>query len=118
MFFSATRFGSLIAIFSPDGLTLEEYNVMINNIDLNTIEKPLLSTDKVLPLIPSYLEENMDLIMKMVQGIITVSTNSVGVSLTSILTAYEAINSILKKKPIITVPQYVYIDLLKKMFAD
>jgi len=46
-----------------------------------------------------------------------VPTSSVGVGLTSILTANEAINILLKKKEITVAPRYLYIDLMEQRFV-
>lgn len=114
MFASAMGFGALIAIFDPKGLTLEEYNNLPPDVDLNDVEQPTVPLDRVGPIIPSYVK--MDIVNEVYDGKRPGPTVSVGVGLTSILAANEAVNIILQKRDIATAPKYTYIDLMDRKF--
>ena len=77
-----------------------------------------MPAERILPVVPSYAMAALS--MDMIQGIIAgqrpVPTCSVGVGLTSILAAGEAVNIILKRREIIKAPKYIYIDLLDQKF--
>jgi molybdopterin/thiamine biosynthesis adenylyltransferase len=118
LFAGAIGFGALVTIFDPKGITLEEYNKLPANIELNNVKEIAVPAERILPVVPSYAMAALS--MDMIQGIIAgqrpVPTCSVGVGLTSILAAGEAINIILKRREIIKAPKYIYIDLLDQKF--
>lgn len=118
MFSSAIGFGTLVAIFKPKGYTLENYNGYRRNVNLDTIDLSKISIDDVIPDIPGYIIDSLgkDQLIKIVKGLVPVPVNSVGVGLSSIVTANEVINIIIKKKPIITAPKYSHIDLLERKY--
>jgi molybdopterin/thiamine biosynthesis adenylyltransferase len=119
LFSGAIGFGALLANFDPRGITLEEYNKLPSNEDLNTVKELSVPVERILPVVPSYATAAMSL--DMLQGIIAgqrpVPTCSVGVGLASILAASEATNIILRRKEIVQAPQYIYIDLLDQKFV-
>ena len=114
MFASAMGFGALIAIFDPKGLTLEEYNNLPPDVDLNDVEQPTVSLERICPVIPSYA--TMDIVHEILSGERPGPTVSVGVGLTSILAANEAVNIILGRRDIAAAPKYTYIDLMDRKF--
>jgi molybdopterin/thiamine biosynthesis adenylyltransferase len=120
MFSGAIGFGALVVVFDPDGLTLEEYNKLPRDVDLDNGDEPRVSLDRICPVIPSYAYTAMDEAEAIVQEIIAgerpAPTNSIGVGLASVLTANEIINIILKKRDIAEAPEYTYIDLLDRKF--
>lgn len=118
MFSSAIGFGTLVVIFKPKGYTLEQYNGYKKNVNLDTIDLSKISTDDVIPDISDYIKKALGIrkIKKIVQGLIPVPVNSIGVGLSSIVTANEVINIIIKKKPILTAPHYLFIDLLERKY--
>ena len=106
-----------MAVFDPQGLTLEEYNKLPPNVDLNDIEKIVIPLERSAPVVPSYAASfPADSAQKIIAGEIPAPTTSIGVGLASILAANEAINIILKKRDVATAPQYTYIDLLDRRF--
>jgi hypothetical protein len=106
-----------VVIFDPQGLTLEEYNNLPPNVDLNNIEKLPVPLERVMPVMPSYAPATArDALKKIYAGERPGTTVSIGVGLASILAANEAINIILKKRDIAVAPQYTYIDLLDRRF--
>ena len=118
LFSVAIGFGALLSNFDPQGITLEEYNKLPSDEDINNAKELSVPTERILPVVPSYATTAMSL--DMLQGIIArqrpVPTCSVGVGLASILAASEATNIILRRKEIVKAPQYIYIDLLDKKF--
>ena len=116
-FTCAIGFGAQVVIFDPHGLTLEEYNKLPPNVDLNAIEKIEWPLERSAPIVPSYAASfPVDTVQKIIAGEMPGPTTSIGVGLASILAANEAINIILKKRDIATAPQYTYIDLLDRRF--
>ena len=118
MFSSAIGFGTLVVIFKPNGYTLEEYNGLEKDVDVSTIDPSKISIDKIIPQIPPYIIDalGMDTLEKIIAGKFPVPVNSLGVGLSSIVTANEVINIIIKKQPIITAPKYLHIDLLMRKY--
>ena len=116
-FTSAIGFGSVIVIFSPKGLTLEEFDGVPENADLNRIEKIHVALERVMPILPSYTSINIPAALQEIYTAErTVPTVSIGVGLASILAANEAVNIILKKRDVVIAPKYTYIDLLDQKF--
>ena len=121
IFTSAIGFGALIAIFDPQGWTLEEYNNLPRDIDLNDVDQPTVPLERICPVIPSYftgdiMQEMVDIMQEIVSGKRPGPTISIGVGLASILAANEAVNIILRRRDITTAPKYTYIDLLDRTF--
>lgn len=118
LFAGAIGFGALLANFDPKGITLEEYNKISPNADLEKLRELSVPAERILPVIPSYATTAMS--MEMIQDIIAgqraVPTCSVGVGLASVLAASNAINIILNRKEIVKAPEYIYIDLLDNKF--
>jgi molybdopterin/thiamine biosynthesis adenylyltransferase len=117
---SAIGFGALVAVFEPNGLTLEEYDNLSPDIDLNSAEEIAVPTERICPVIPSYAtatSAEAELIIRQItSGERGGPTTSIGVGLASMLAASEAINVILKKREIACAPQYTYVDLLDRRF--
>ncbi|HEX9896619.1 MAG TPA: ThiF family adenylyltransferase [Dehalococcoidales bacterium] len=117
-FTSAIGFGAMIVIFGPRGLTLEEYDNLPPDVDLNGIEELHVPLERVLPILPSYIPAATHEAYRTILGRERPGpTISIGVGLASILAANEAINIILKKREIATAPRYTYIDLLDQRFT-
>jgi molybdopterin/thiamine biosynthesis adenylyltransferase len=120
IFASALGFGALAVIFDPNGLTLEEYNKLPPDIDLENAEEPEVLLERIFPIIPSYAMLSSVEAAKVVQEIIagekSAPTNSIGVGLASILAANETVNAILGKREVASAPRYTYIDLMDRRF--
>jgi molybdopterin/thiamine biosynthesis adenylyltransferase len=120
IFASAIGFGALAVVFDPDGLTLEEYNKLPPDIDLENNEEPKVPLERVCPVIPSYSVpssvEAEEIMCEIIAGERPAPTNSIGVGLASILAANETVNIILRKREIASAPQYTYIDLVDRQF--
>ena len=116
-FASAIGFGAAVVIFSPKGLTLEEFDNVPVNVNLNSIEKIHVDLARVFPIIPSYTSIKIPAaLQEFYTGERAAPTISVGVGLASILAASEAINIILKKRDVVIAPKYTYIDLIDQRF--
>ncbi|MFC2002182.1 ThiF family adenylyltransferase [Chloroflexota bacterium] len=117
MFTCAYGLGALIAIFDPRGITLEEYNGLSPNVDVDDPEKLRVPFEKIVPIMPSYFPAiDVETIYKMVTGKLPGPANSIGAGLAAVLAANESANIILKKRRIVTAPEYTYIDLIDQKF--
>lgn len=117
IFASALGFGALVAIFDPKGLTLEEYNQLPPNANLNSAELKV-PLDRLCPVMPSYARDiPSNIQQEIISGQRPAPVTSIGAGLASILAANEAMNIILKKRDIVKAPQYTYIDLLDRQFT-
>jgi molybdopterin/thiamine biosynthesis adenylyltransferase len=119
LFTSALGFGALAVIFDPQGMTLEEYNKLPADINLAEIGKQSVPPERILPVMPSYATAALSygMIQEIMAGKRPVPTCSIGVGLTSILAASEAMNIILRRKEIVTAPGYIYVDLFDRNFV-
>jgi molybdopterin/thiamine biosynthesis adenylyltransferase len=116
-FASALGFGAMVMMFDPKGPTLEEYNKLPVDLDLNNIEKIDVPLERIAPVIPSYANKiPADMIEQIIAGERPGPTTSIGTGLASILTANETIKVILKRPDIVKIPQYIYIDLMDRQF--
>jgi molybdopterin/thiamine biosynthesis adenylyltransferase len=118
LFSGAMGFGALLTNFAPGGMTLEEYNKLPLNADLNNTKELSVPAERIMPVVPSYAVTAMSLemIQEVIAGQRPVPTCSIGVGLASILAASEAVNIILKRKEVVAAPRYIYIDLLDRKF--
>ncbi len=117
IFTSAIGFGTLLVIFEPDGFTLEEFNGLPSNVNLDGIEKLRVPIKRIMPITASYAPTRADQFLEDIYaGLKTIPTVSIGVGLASILAANEAVNIILRKRDIPVAPEYTYIDLIDRVF--
>lgn len=113
--------GALMVIFDPEGITLEEYDGLPSDIDLDNVEKLKIPLERVCPIIPSYAApvstESEKILQEIIAGERQASTNCIGVGLASIMATNEAMNIILRKRDIVVAPQYTYVDLMDRRFV-
>ena len=114
VFASAIGFGALVVIFDPEGFTLEEYDNLPRDVDLDDIGHLTIPLERICPVVPSYT--TVDIIQEIISGKRPLPTISIGVGLASVLAAHEAINIILQRREIAKAPRYTYIDLLDRKF--
>jgi hypothetical protein len=105
----------MVMIFDPHGLTLEEYDQLPPDVDLDNIEEVKVPLGRALPVLPSYAPKLTDEgFQKVMSGERPSPTLSIGAGLASIMVASEAVNIILKRRDIVTAPRYVHVDLLDR----
>lgn len=103
---NAIGFGSTLQVFSPKGLSLEQF---IGS-DKKTHFMPV---EKMCPMPPDYVPQ--DTAKKIISGTQEyMPTISVGCAVASSLMVTEVVNILLKKKKPIVVPKVVAVDLLSK----
>ncbi len=108
-------FGALAVVFDPKGCTIEDYNKLPSDVDLNDRERLKVPLGSVAPVLPSYAATfPPDIAQEIMDGKRPGPSNSVGAGLASILAANEAVRVILKKDGIVTAPKYTYIDLIDR----
>jgi len=118
LFTSALGFGALAVVFDPRGMTLEEYNRLPLNVNLDDLKGLSVPLQLIMPVVPSYFMTafSSEMTQEIIQGKRPAPTCSIGVGLTSILAASEAMNILLRRKEIVIAPGYIYIDLLDRIF--
>ena len=111
-------FGAVAVAFDPKGLTLEEYDRLEPNTDLDKVDEIAVPVDSVCPILPSYIASIPETIMQeIISGVRPGTTNSIGVGLAVILAANEATNILLNKRTVVSAPQYTYVDLVDQRFV-
>lgn len=118
-FAGAIGFGALLTNFDPNGMTLEQYNGLATDQDLESLDNIVVAPEKVLPVFPSYINTAMDdqMLREIIAGARPVPTCSIGVGLASTMAANTAVNILLRRKKVIKAPQYVYLDLLDQQIV-
>jgi molybdopterin/thiamine biosynthesis adenylyltransferase len=117
-FASAIGFGALIVIFDPKGMTLEEYDGLEPDADLDGATQPTVSLDKVCPVMPTYVSSiPKELADEIILGVRGLPTTSIGVGMASLLAAAEAANILLRRREVTCAPSYTCIDLLDRRFV-
>lgn len=117
---SAIGFGALVVIFDPEGLTLEEYSKVPPGIDVDDAEDLMAPLERICPVIPSYAmaaaTEADTIIREIIAGERPAPNHSIGNGLASVLAANEVTNILLRKRDIVSAPQYTWVDLLDRQF--
>jgi len=106
----AMGFGTNVFIFSPKGMTFEEYFELPQNEE--GFKKYTFPYKKICPTIPSSI--SLDIIKKIVQREINIPTLSISCSFAASAIIVEVLSLLLKKKKPIVVPDCVILDFLKK----
>jgi len=119
MFSAALGFGASTTVFAPDGITLEEYNKFPRDCDLNDLTSHRIPLQNICPELPTYIGQSMTLndIDAMIQGKKAISTNSIGVGLSSVVTTNEVVNVVLRKKTLVLAPDTIVVDLLDRHYT-
>jgi len=118
LFASAIGFGGLVVVFDPRGMTLEEYNNLEPDADLDDVVEPEVPLDRVCPVMPSYVTSvPKEIADQIILGERPVSTNSIGVGAASLLAANEVANILLGRRDVRCAPQYTYADLMDLRFV-
>ena len=115
LFSTAIGFGAIAVVFDPKGITLEEYDGLSRDVDVDDPAQLKVSLDRILPVIPAYAND-MTVINAIMAGKRTVPTSSIGAGLAAILTASETINVILGKE-MPKAPQYTFFDIVDRQMV-
>lgn len=115
LFSTAIGFGAIAAVFDPRGMTLEEYNGLPLNVDVDDPSKLKVSIEKIVPVIPAYAPD-ISVIQEIIDGKRYVPTSSVGAGLAAILAASEAISVILGRD-VPKAPKYTFFDLVDRQLV-
>ena len=117
---NAIGFGALVVIFDPEGLTLEEYNKLSPDIDVDDAEDLMAPLERICPVIPSYAiadaAEADTIIREIIAGARPAPSHSIGSGLAAVLAANEVTNILLRKRDVASAPQYTYVDLVDRQF--
>jgi molybdopterin/thiamine biosynthesis adenylyltransferase len=112
LFTAAIGFGALSVVFSPRGITLEEYDKIPEDVNLDAEPQISIPFDRILPVVPKYVQDKK-IIADIIAGRIPVPTSSIGTGLAAIQAASEAINLIIGRA-IPVAPNYTYLDLVDR----
>jgi tRNA threonylcarbamoyladenosine dehydratase len=112
LFSAAIGFGAISVVFPPKGITLEEYNNLSKDINLDNPAQINVPMDNVIPIMPSYVK-NKSILSDIYTGKIPVPQSSIGVGLAAIQTASEAVNIIIGRDTPVA-PNYTYLDLIDR----
>jgi molybdopterin/thiamine biosynthesis adenylyltransferase len=112
LFTAAIGFGAISVVFDPHKVTLEEYNNLPSNVNVDDPEKLRVPPERIVPVIPSYATD-ITMLQEIIAGKRPVPTNSIGAGLAAIMAASEAINVILGKD-VPKAPNYTYLDLVDR----
>jgi tRNA threonylcarbamoyladenosine dehydratase len=115
LFSTAIGFGAIAVVFAPDGITLEEYNGLPVNVDVNNPSNLKVSLEKIVPVVPKYVPD-MQTIQDIIDGKRYVPTTSIGAGLAAILTASETIDIILGRN-LPKAPEYTFVDLVDRQMV-
>lgn len=113
LFSTAIGFGAITVVFAPDGITLEEYNNLPVDVDIDNPEQLVVPLERIVPVIPKYVQDK-----SIIDDIITgktsiIPTTCIGAGLSAIQAVSEAINIIIGRK-IPKAPYYTYFDLVDR----
>jgi tRNA threonylcarbamoyladenosine dehydratase len=116
LFSTAIGFGAITVVFAPDGITLEEYNGLPVDVDVNNPDNLIVPIEKIVPVIPKYVQDR-----KIIDDIISGKTNiipttSIGAGLSAIQAASEAINIVIGRD-MPKAPHYTYFDLVDRQLV-
>ena len=113
LFSTAIGFGAITVVFAPDGITLEEYNGLPVDVDVDDPAQLMVPIEKIVPVIPKYVQDK-----SIIDDIITGKTNiipasCIGGGLSAIQSVSEAINIVIGRE-MPKAPYYTYFDLVDR----
>jgi molybdopterin/thiamine biosynthesis adenylyltransferase len=115
LFSTAIGFGAITVVFAPEGITLEVYNNLPVDVDVDDPEKLYVPVERIVPVIPKYVQD-IKIIEDVIAGRIPVPTTSIGAGLSAIQAASEAINVIIGRD-FHKAPHYTYFDLVDRQMV-
>jgi molybdopterin/thiamine biosynthesis adenylyltransferase len=115
LFSTAIGFGAITVVFDPKGITLEEYNNLSVDVDVDDHKKLNVPIERIVPVVPRYVQ-NVKIIEDVIAGRIPVPTTSIGAGLSAIQAACEAINIVIGRD-FPKAPHYTYFDLVDRQMV-
>ncbi|HXY73819.1 MAG TPA: ThiF family adenylyltransferase [Dehalococcoidales bacterium] len=115
LFSTAIGFGAIAVVFDPNGITLEEYNGLPINVNVDDPRQLQVPLHKIVPVMPTYAPD-IQMVQDIIDGKRYVPTTSIGAGLAAIMSATEAINIILgRESP--KAPKYIFCDLVDRQLV-
>ena len=115
LFSTAIGFGAITVVFDPKGITLEEYNNLPVDVDVEDPENLYVPMDRIIPVMPRYIKD-VKIVEDVIADRIPVPTTSIGAGLSAIQAASEAINVIIGRD-FPKAPHYTYFDLVDRQMV-
>jgi molybdopterin/thiamine biosynthesis adenylyltransferase len=113
LFSTAIGFGAITVVFAPDGITLEEYNNLPVDVDVDEPQNLMVPLERIVPVIPKYIRDK-SIIDDIIKGKTSVIPSTcIGAGLSAIQAASEAINIIIGRD-MPKAPNYTYFDLVDR----
>ncbi len=113
LFSTAIGFGAITVVFAPDGITLEEYNGLPVDVNIDDPAQLWVPIEKIVPVVPKYIQDK-SIIDDIISGKTTIiPTTCIGAGLSAIQSVSEAINVIIGRE-IPKAPYYTYFDLVDR----
>ncbi len=113
LFSTAIGFGAITVVFAPDGITLEEYNGLPVDVDVDDPRQLQVALERIVPVIPKYVQDR-NIINDIITGKTSIiPTTSIGAGLSAIQAASEAVNIIIGRD-MPKAPNYTYFDLVDR----
>jgi molybdopterin/thiamine biosynthesis adenylyltransferase len=113
LFSTAIGFGAITVVFAPDGITLEEYNGLPVDVDVDDPRQLWVPIEKIVPVIPKYIQDK-NIIDDIISGKTTIiPTTCIGAGLSAIQAVSEAINIVIGRE-MPKAPNYTYFDLVDR----
>ena len=115
LFSTAIGFGAIAVVFDPEGITLEEYDGLPVDVDVNNPTKLKVSLERIMPVAPAYITD-LNLVQEIIDGKRTVPSTAIGAGLAAILTACET-TSVILGKDVPKAPKYTFVDLVDQQLV-
>jgi hypothetical protein len=113
LFSTAIGFGAITVVFAPDGITLEGYNGLSADVDVDNPEQLIVPLERIVPVIPKYIQDK-NIINDIISGKTSIiPTTCIGAGLSAIQAASEAINIVIGRD-MPKAPNYTYFDLVDR----
>lgn len=115
LFSTAIGFGAISVVFDPKGITLEEYDGLPVDVDVNDPAKLKVDLQRIMPIIPAYITD-MVAVQDIIDGKRYVPSTCIGAGLAAILTAGDVIGVILGKD-VPKAPRYTFFDIIDRQLV-
>jgi molybdopterin/thiamine biosynthesis adenylyltransferase len=112
LFSTAIGFGAISVVFAPKGITLEEYDGLPLDVDVDDPKNLKVSLDRIVPIMPAYINDVQE-VQDIIDGKRYVPSTCIGAGLAAILTAGDATGVILGKY-VPKAPHYTFFDVVDR----